>query len=104
MKTTTTAPKRDLDCVIAYLETGLSLSIRRPDGSERRFYAGQITRQRNNKGSVRTTHVSADLDGYVWVTEAGLARMADTARANWSQIEAMQSAAERQHRAAMGHE
>lgn len=85
---TTKMPARDLDVVIRYLETGLHLSLWETAG-ERRFYAGHITRERNTRGSVRTTHLTADLGGYVWLTKAGIGQLAAQARKEWDRIDAM---------------
>ena len=83
MKTMTTdLPKRDLDAVIAYLETGLTLSFW-AGRSQSTLRAGDVTRERAANGHIRTTHLSDDLRGYVWLTRDGIKGLAATARQQW---------------------
>lgn len=91
----TTAPNDDLECVIQYLQTGLTLSTFDRAGRERRYRSGDITRERDKKGCVRTAHLTADLTGHVWLTKAGIALLASQARTRWhnaAQIAAAKSA------------
>ncbi|HWO88821.1 MAG TPA: hypothetical protein VNL98_06700 [Gemmatimonadales bacterium] len=68
-----------LDIIHEALDAGLTLTLQEPSGS-RTFVAGQITRDRRPNGSVRTTHLSRNLTGYVWLTPGGLRILAAQAR------------------------
>jgi len=79
----TNPPTNDIECIIAYLDTGLTLSTYDRVGRERRYRSGDITRERDKKGCVRTAHLTADLTGHVWLTKAGIALLASQARRQW---------------------
>lgn len=64
--------RSNLDRVLAALAAGLSLSTWDEQGNERVFLTGQITRQVNERGSVRTTHLSKNLKSSVWLTRVGI--------------------------------
>jgi hypothetical protein len=90
--TATAAPKRDLDAIIAWLDAGLTLSTYDSAGRERRYTHGSITRERAPNGSVRTTHLTESLNGYVWLTRAGQKMLAERVRRDWHRVGEMQAA------------
>ena len=96
---TTTAddlPRRDLDAVLRYLaDTQLPLSTYSAACGERQYYHGQITRERTPTGSVRTTHLTADLSGYVYLTRQGIRVLAAQARERWPNRVALMAARQR---------
>ncbi len=88
METPQRLPRRNLDAVITYLETGLTLEVWERNG-KRVFRKGDVTRDMRPNGSVRTKHLSRSLNGYVWLTRDGIRQLAEQARERWPQREEM---------------
>lgn len=72
-------PKSNLDYIHEALDAGLDLELYDDRGRKRLFSRGQITREVNQRGAVRTTHGQGD-DGYVWLTKAGIRALAQQAK------------------------
>ena len=72
MRTTRHPLAAHLDTIQEALASGLSLEIASAHGDMRRFIAGQITREINPKGNIRTTHLTDDAHVYVYMTPAGI--------------------------------
>ncbi len=94
--------RSNLDMIHDALEAGLSLSVWDERGRERRFIRGQITREANARGSVRTTHLDSDCRSYVRLTKAGITSLAKQARERLAHKDEILAREQNVLRAAMG--
>lgn len=73
--------KRDLATVRECLALGIPLNLSEPGRPVRNFSAGSITDQINPQGTlVKTTHLRSDMQGSIWLNDAGVSRLAAQAR------------------------
>lgn len=93
--------KGDIKVILECLAAGIPLEKPTPSGKTRRFVHGQITNE-IERGALRTTHLTENLRGYVWLPEPAVAALAAQAREKLARKDEIKAQQAHGHAIAMG--